>query len=177
MKKQANECLSAKPLIRHSCSLRIGSIVNSKVSLLKPKWSFKVVAPTKLPEWTLLCNRCYQKRLLSLIKRCKGTGSRAHKQSSQVQTPLTRFVSSSLCLATAWSIASRKLSRVTVGVCIEKMLKHTNLFFNCIVQKQNLILTFTNSAWARNGNFLSALPLNPLLFLKTRGKNCKNISL
>lgn len=28
--------------------------------------------------------------------------------------------------------------------------------------------TFTNSAWARKGNFLSALPLKPLLFLQTQ---------
>lgn len=30
------------------------------------------------------------------------------------------------------------------------------------------MLTLTKSAWARKGNFLSALPLKPLLFLKNR---------
>lgn len=34
----------------------------------------------------------------------------------------------------------------------------------------NQIFTFTNSAWARNGNFLRALPLKPLLFLVMKQK-------
>lgn len=41
------------------------------------------------------------------------------------------------------------------------------LFFPHSVEL-NQTLTFTNSAWARNGNFLSALPLKPLLFLEMK---------
>lgn len=90
---------------------------------------------------------------------------------------MTRLVFSSLCLSTAWSIASRNLSRVTVSVCIKTMSKSLVFFKLHRVEKKNQVLTFTKSAWARNGNFLSALPLKPMLFLKKKRKEKKNFSL
>lgn len=48
--------------------------------------------------------------------------------------------------------------------------KTTLVFFQAFAVGENQTLTLTNSACARNGNFLSALPLKPLLFLEMKRK-------